>query len=100
MFFVFTGRVDVDGKEIGPATPRVGGYNFVSTPTPNPDSAGAESPMMTWGEIEGTPFLLDASDKPVKPVTPGPVFKVPSFHESQRHVCAPPCLLTKRNVLY
>ena len=43
--------------------------------------------MMTWGEIEGTPFLLDASDKPVKPVTPGPVFKVPSFHESQRHVC-------------
>ena len=100
MFFAFTGRVDVDGKEIGPATPCVGGYNFVSTPTPNPDSAGAESPMMTWGEIECTPFLLDASHKPVKPVTPGPVFKVLYFHESQRHVCAPPCLLTKSNVLY
>ena len=72
---IFTGRVDVDGKEIGPATPSVGGYNFVATPAPNPDAIG-ESPMMTWGEIEGTPFLLDASDKPIKPSTPAPIFKV------------------------
>lgn len=65
----------MDGKEIGPATPKVDGYGFVSTPAPNPDAIG-ESPMMTWGEIEGTPFLLDASDRPIVNETPGPIFKV------------------------
>ncbi|XP_067941231.1 splicing factor ESS-2 homolog [Watersipora subatra] len=69
------GRVDVDGKEIGPRTPNVGGYNFVATPAPEPGAHG-ESPIMTWGEIEGTPFLLDASDQPIKPLTPAPVFKL------------------------
>jgi len=63
----------VDGKEIEPT---VGGYGFVSTPTPAPGVE--ESPMMTWGEIEGTPFLLDAGDLPVKAPTPGPKFTVSS----------------------
>lgn len=26
-----------------------------------------ESPLMTWGEIEGTPFRLDAGDMNVRP---------------------------------
>lgn len=37
-----------------------------------------ESPMMTWGEIEGSPFRLDAGDTVVSK-TPGPTFKVKIF---------------------
>ena len=32
--------------------------------------------MMTWGEIEGTPFRLDGSDTPLRHSGPGPAFKV------------------------
>ena len=75
ILFLFLGRVDTS-EEIGPPTSRIQGYNFVSTPPPNPDTAGSESLMVVLGEIEGTSFLLDAGDKPIKPVTLGPVFKV------------------------
>jgi protein DGCR14 len=43
-----------------------------------------ESPLMTWGEIEGTPFRLDAGDTPLAARTPGPVFKIPEMPERQR----------------
>ena len=36
------------------------------------------SPLMTWGEIEGTPFLLEGSQTPITQ-TPGPVFKIPGI---------------------
>ena len=38
-----------------------------------------ESPLMTWGEIDGTPFRLDGGSTPA-PLnrTPGPVFKMPA----------------------
>lgn len=52
----------------------VRGFNFVKTPSPCPGAAG-ESPMMTWGEIEGTPFRLDGSDTPIRPST-GPSFRI------------------------
>lgn len=42
-----------------------------------------ESPLMTWGEIEGTPFRLDASDTPVSH-TPGPTFKIPQIPNRDR----------------
>ena len=35
-----------------------------------------ESPLMTWGEIEGTPFRLDGGGTPAMQ-TPGPTFKMP-----------------------
>lgn len=66
------GKVDVTGREIGAAkAPALG---LVCTPSPAPGVD--ESPFMTWGEIEGTPFRLDASD-----MTPSfdnaPNFKIP-----------------------
>lgn len=36
----------------------------------------AESPLMTWGEIESTPFRLDGSDTPYAERNIGPSFKV------------------------
>ncbi|CAH1801767.1 unnamed protein product [Owenia fusiformis] len=71
------GKIGVDGKEILPQqSPRVNGYGFVGTPSPAPGVDA--SPFMTWGEIEGSPFRLDASDTPIN-LTPGPVFKIPNI---------------------
>ncbi len=39
-------------------------------------SGVSESPLMTWGEIEGTPFRLDGGDTPAHN-TPGPTFRIP-----------------------
>lgn len=70
------GKIGHDGKEILTGqTPRVNGYGFVKTPSPAP-GMGDESPLMTWGEIEGTPFRLDGTDNTPLPKTPGPTFKV------------------------
>eukprot|EP01135_Chromosphaera_perkinsii_P000808 Nk52_evm96s151 gene=Nk52_evmTU96s151 len=35
-------------------------YDFVYTPSPMPGVGEDESPLMTWGTIDGTPFRLDA----------------------------------------
>ncbi|KAK2705915.1 hypothetical protein QYM36_016060 [Artemia franciscana] len=49
------GHIDVDGSEIKvPTTPQVGVFKLLRTPSPMPGVG--ESPCMTWGEIEGTPF--------------------------------------------
>lgn len=42
-----------------------------------------ESPLMTWGEIEGTPFRLDAPD--ISPALgDAPVFKIPELPARER----------------
>ncbi|KAI9582222.1 splicing factor ESS-2 homolog [Glossina fuscipes] len=51
----------------------VKGFDLVQTPSPRPGEAF--SPLMTWGEIEGTPFRLDGSDTPVRS-NAGPSFKI------------------------
>ena len=49
-------------------SPRVGGFGFVTTPSPMP---GVDTdPVMTWGDIAATPQILH-SDR-----TPGPAFKI------------------------
>lgn len=61
LFLRSQGRVGPDGKELFPAgsTPGMRGFSFMAaTPSPRPGAAG-ESPFMTWGEVEGTPFALD-----------------------------------------
>ena len=69
------GKIGVDGKEVTSIeTPKVNGYSFVKTPSPAPGVN--ESPLMTWGNIESTPFCLDGSDTPLRG-TPGPSFKIP-----------------------
>lgn len=55
------------------ATPNIRGFSFVKTPSPHPGVA--ESPLMTWGELDGTPFRLDGSETPIRP-SGGPSFKI------------------------
>ncbi|CAH1118274.1 unnamed protein product [Phaedon cochleariae] len=71
---VLDGRIGVDGKELlqSDAT-TVNGFGFVREPSPSPSLIG--SPLMTWGQIEGTPFRLDGSDTPLSRAQ-GPSFKI------------------------
>lgn len=78
-----SGKIGVDGKEITlNSTPRVNGFSYVKTPSPAPGVDA--SPLMTWGQIEGTPFKLDGSDTPI---LPGPLqggFKMPEPPKRER----------------
>lgn len=65
---ILDGKIGVDGKVVVAGTPKINGFSFVKTPSPAPGVN--ESPLMTWGEIEGTPFRLDST----------PLAHVPSFH--------------------
>jgi len=66
------GKIGSDGKEMLPSqSPQINGYGFIGTPSPAPGVA--DSPMMTWGEVEGTPARLDNESV----ATPGPVFRIP-----------------------
>ncbi|XP_055333233.1 splicing factor ESS-2 homolog [Paramacrobiotus metropolitanus] len=77
------GKIGPDGVEITvSATPQVNGYRYLATPSPAPGVG--ESPMMTWGEIEGTPFALDASDTPVVGSAAGPQFKIPEVPDRDK----------------
>lgn len=82
-------RVGIDGNTLAESV-RAGNRNaftFVKTPSPHPGVA--ESPLMTWGELEGTPFRLDGSDTPIRPIG-GPSFFMAetSKRESLGHALA------------
>ncbi|XP_014783666.1 splicing factor ESS-2 homolog [Octopus bimaculoides] len=78
------GKIGHDGKEVHTGfSPMINGYGFVKTPSPVP-GMGNESPLMTWGEIEGTPFRLDGTDNTPLPKTPGPTFKIPELPKRDR----------------
>lgn len=67
-------RIGVDGNYMDASlNGGVRGFGFVKTPSPCPGVD--QSPLMTWGEIEGTPFRLDGGDTPVRPVA-GPSFRI------------------------
>ncbi|RZC34214.1 DGCR14 [Asbolus verrucosus] len=71
---VLDGKIGVDGKELMQSdSPKIRGFNFVKTPSPCPGVTN--TPLMTWGEIEGTPFRLDGGDTPL-PRSQGPSFKM------------------------
>lgn len=70
------GKIGVDGKEVvRNPTPRVNGFGFVPM-TPSPRPGECESPLMTWGQIEGTPFRLDGGDTPMLKTSQGPSFRM------------------------
>ena len=81
-------KIGIDGKEANHDTPKVKGYSFVdASPSPMPGrSFGDESPMMTWGEIEGTPFRLEGSSTPYfgKKFAGAPEFKIPDVPEREK----------------
>ncbi|XP_017549124.1 splicing factor ESS-2 homolog [Pygocentrus nattereri] len=77
------GKVGPDGKELLPhESPKVNGYGFVGAPSPAPGVS--ESPLMTWGEIESTPFRLDGSETPIIERSHGPSFKIPEPGRRER----------------
>ncbi|KAM7392914.1 hypothetical protein PAMA_007840 [Pampus argenteus] len=77
------GKVGPDGKELIPhESPSVNGYGFERTPSPAPGVA--DSPLMTWGEIESTPFRLDGSETPYVERNHGPSFKIPEPGRRER----------------
>ncbi|KAH8235784.1 hypothetical protein KR032_007700, partial [Drosophila birchii] len=63
----------VAGANEAIATPRIRGFDLLRSPSPRPGEAF--SPIMTWGEIDGTPFRLDGGDTPLRP-TQGPSFRI------------------------
>ncbi|KAK6641901.1 hypothetical protein RUM44_013621 [Polyplax serrata] len=76
------GKIGVDGKIVTYAeTPKVNGFSFVRTPSPQPGVD--ESPLITWGEIEGTPFRLDGSDTPYVSSS-GPTFRIPEIPKREK----------------
>ncbi|EDW75086.2 uncharacterized protein Dwil_GK19987 [Drosophila willistoni] len=58
----------------GSTTPRIRGFDLLRSPSPRPGEAF--SPLMTWGEIDGTPFRLDGGDTPLRPTLAGPSFRI------------------------
>ncbi|CAL8387161.1 unnamed protein product [Boreogadus saida] len=77
------GKVGPDGKDlIRNDSPMVNGYGFEGSPSPAPGVA--DSPLMTWGEIESTPFRLDGSDTPYAERNHGPSFKIPEPGRRER----------------
>lgn len=70
-----TGKIGVDGVSI--STDKPGGeYAYVGTPSPRPGEGPDQSPLMTWGEIEGTPFRLDGGDTPLPAVGAGAAYRI------------------------
>ncbi|XP_063222224.1 splicing factor ESS-2 homolog [Bacillus rossius redtenbacheri] len=58
------GKIGVDGREmVRTETPKVNGFSFVGTPSPAPGVN--ESPLMTWGGVDSTPFQLGGNDTPM-----------------------------------
>lgn len=43
-----------------------------------------DTPIMTWGEIEGTPFRLDGSDTPLPQNPSGQQFKIPNLSAREK----------------
>jgi protein DGCR14 len=69
------GKIGLDGKPLEPESPQIRGYSFMKSPSPCPSIADSGM-LMTWGEIEGTPFRLDGSDTPLRSSSLG---GLPSF---------------------
>ncbi|CAG9805742.1 unnamed protein product [Chironomus riparius] len=68
-------KVGLDGRSLDHTTPQIRGFSFVKSPSPCPSIVDS-SPLMTWGEIEGTPFRLDAGDSCYNSTISGPSFRI------------------------
>lgn len=59
------GKVGIDGKElVQPETPSVNGFKLMSM-APTPQLGPGDSPLMTWGEVEATPYRLEGAETPL-----------------------------------
>jgi protein DGCR14 len=81
------GKVGVDGKElIDPTTtPSLNGYSLLRISDPSPMIDPGESPLMTWGEVESTPYRLEGCETPMPVYTgDGPSFKIQDVPKRDR----------------
>ncbi|CAH8550421.1 unnamed protein product [Heterobilharzia americana] len=81
------GRVGVNGLEMNSpyGTPQASGYKFLDS-SPSPLTMFPHTPLMTWGELDSTPFRLDDNEMTPSVVSGGPTFRIPS--PSQREQLA------------
>ncbi|VDP24155.1 unnamed protein product [Schistosoma margrebowiei] len=81
------GRVGLNGLEMNSpyGTPQASGYKFLDS-SPSPMAMFPHTPLMTWGELDSTPFRLDDSETTPSVVSGGPAFRIPS--PSQREQLA------------
>ena len=83
------GKVGADGKDLvdPKATPSVNGYKMLRLENPSPMINPEESPFMTWGEVESTPYRIDAEDEDLmlnNAVGAGPSFKIQDVPKRDR----------------
>ncbi|KAI6232175.1 hypothetical protein M3Y95_00459000 [Aphelenchoides besseyi] len=69
-------KVDISGEELDPRSKSA--QQFAPLPTPDPTLQPGDSPFITWGSIDGTPFRLDAADMTPLP-DHIPTFKMPEM---------------------
>jgi len=73
---IAAGKVGIDGKELVRAdTPSVNGFKLFSM-APSPSLSATDSPLMTWGEVESTPYRLEGCATPLPHNSGGPVFHI------------------------
>ena len=74
------GKVGIDGKNLvdGSVTPSVNGYKLMRLDNPTPQINPEDSPFMTWGEVESTPYRLEGAEDDALPINTGagPSFKI------------------------
>lgn len=76
-------KFDITGEQVDTSVSIQGRFKPIETPDPSigPD----DTPLITWGQIDGTPFRLDGSD--MTPLSDhAPVFKLPEM--TKREVIA------------
>ena len=71
------GKDSIDPKGL----PGSKSYRYMYTPSPAPGVD--QSPFMTWGEIEGTPMLLE-SENGLGDAGPGPKFRIDALPTRER----------------
>ena len=83
--FPLLGKVGIDGKELTrPETPSVNGFKLFSM-APSPALSVSDSPVMTWGEVETTPYRLEGCATPLPPAPPGgPTFTIKDVPKRDR----------------
>jgi len=73
---IAAGKVGIDGKElVRPETPSVNGFKLFSM-APSPSFSSTDSPLMTWGEVESTPYRLEGCATPLPHSQGGPSFHI------------------------